>query len=62
MDYYTLIIILTAIAFFALAAVLLVPVWRFLGREEEKSRQWIDSSIERDSVDSADENEPSASG
>ncbi len=34
MDYYTVVIIVTFIAFSALAAALLIPVYRFLKREE----------------------------
>jgi cbb3-type cytochrome oxidase cytochrome c subunit len=33
-DYYTVVIIVTFIAFSALAAALLIPVYRFLKREE----------------------------
>lgn len=38
-----LIITLTAIGFFALAAILLIPVYRFLLREEEASKDWVES-------------------
>lgn len=34
------IIIGTVIGFFGLAALLLVPVWRFLTREERASEKW----------------------
>lgn len=34
MDYYTVVIIITFFAFSALAAALLIPVYRFLKREE----------------------------
>ncbi len=37
---FTLIIVLTLVGFLALAALLLVPIWRFLDREEEVSEQW----------------------
>jgi membrane protein implicated in regulation of membrane protease activity len=37
---FTLIIALTLVGFLALAALLLVPIWRFLDREEEVSEQW----------------------
>ena len=40
MSDYTLVIILTLVGFLALAAILLVPVYRFLRREEKESRQW----------------------
>lgn len=40
MDTYTLIILLTVIGFFALAALLLTPVYFFLNREEERSEKW----------------------
>jgi hypothetical protein len=36
----TLRVKITAIGFFTLAAILLVPVYRFLSREESASRQW----------------------
>lgn len=45
MDKYVIVIILTTIGFFALAAILLVPVWRFLSKEEEISEQWTDEKI-----------------
>jgi hypothetical protein len=44
MDQYTFVIIATTVGFFALAALLLVPVYRFLKREEEASKQWERSS------------------
>ena len=40
MDKYTIVIILTAIGFFALAALLLVPIWRFLDSEEKRADEW----------------------
>ncbi len=40
MDYYTAVIIATVVGFSALAAALLIPVWRFLKREEEAGEQW----------------------
>lgn len=45
MDKYHLAIILTTIGFFALAALLLVPVWRFLNREEQISREWTEDAL-----------------
>ena len=44
---YTLIIVLTLVGFLALAAILLVPVYRFLRREEEASRKWSSREIAR---------------
>jgi len=40
MDDYTLVIILTFFGFIGLAALLLVPVYRFLNREERLSESW----------------------
>lgn len=39
MSEYTLVIIVTVIGFFALAAALLVPVYRFLMREEQVNNE-----------------------
>ena len=47
-DYnYTWIIIGTTVGFFALAAALLVPIYKFLNREEKESESWT-----RDTIDS----------
>ena len=40
MDKYTVTIILTTVGFFALAAALLVPIWRFLNSEESRAEEW----------------------
>ena len=45
MPYYYLIIALTFIGFVALAAILLVPVYLFLRREEEIASHWTDETI-----------------
>ncbi len=45
MDKYLIAIILTTIGFFALAAILLVPVWRFLNKEEKISEEWTKDKI-----------------
>lgn len=37
---YTVIIVLTAVGFGVLAYILLMPVYRFLKREEQVSKQW----------------------
>ena len=37
---YTWVILGTIVGFFSLAALLLVPVYRFLKREEKESEQW----------------------
>lgn len=42
---YALLIILTLIGFFLLAAVLLVPVYRFLEREEQVSKRWTEDQL-----------------
>lgn len=44
---YNLIILLTLVGFLALAAVLLVPVYRFLRREEEASDEWTIRELRR---------------
>ena len=43
---YTWVIIGTTIGFFALAAVLLVPIYKFLKREEKVAEQWTREKIE----------------
>ncbi|MEX0748174.1 MAG: hypothetical protein WD275_09265 [Rhodothermales bacterium] len=48
MTEYTLVIILTLVGFIALAAILLVPVYRFLKREERESRQWTREELPPD--------------
>ena len=40
MDKYTVVIILTAVGFFGLAALLLVPIWRFLNSEQKRGEEW----------------------
>lgn len=40
-DYYG-IILLTFVAFIGLAALLLVPIYRFLKREDEVNKRWTD--------------------
>ena len=37
---YTWVIVGTLVGFFSLAALLLIPVYRFLKREEKASEQW----------------------
>lgn len=44
---YTLIILLTLFGFLGLAALLLVPVYRFLRREEQSSRKWTRDELAR---------------
>ena len=48
---YTWVIIATFIGFCALAALLLVPVYRFLKREEKASEQWTRESLKQDEED-----------
>ena len=43
---YTWIIIVTLVGFFALAALLLVPIYRFLVREEKASKAWTKKALE----------------
>ncbi|GAB5520296.1 MAG: hypothetical protein RhofKO_25470 [Rhodothermales bacterium] len=40
MDQYTVVIIVSFVGFCALAAILLVPIYRFLKREEQASQSW----------------------
>ena len=42
---YLPIIILTAVLFGLLAAILLVPIYRFLRREEEASKHWTPEQL-----------------
>jgi len=35
----------TLVVFFTLAALLLVPIWRFLDREQEVSKQWTPEAV-----------------
>ena len=47
-DYnWTLIIIATAIGFFALAFILLYPIYRFMRREEDVSKGWTREAMAR---------------
>ena len=43
---YTWVIIGTTVGFFALAAVLLVPIYKFLKREEKVAEQWTREKLE----------------
>ncbi len=47
MDEYTLVILLAFFGFVALAAILLVPVYLFLKREEEVGRNWTREELAR---------------
>ncbi|ACY47312.1 hypothetical protein [Rhodothermus marinus] len=47
MDYYTLVILGALIGFLALAALLLVPVYRFLQREDEAARRFTAEYLRR---------------
>jgi hypothetical protein len=40
---YWLVILLTFVGFTALAALLLIPVWKFLIREEKSAEAWDES-------------------
>lgn len=42
-----LLIVLALIGFFLLAAIVVVPVYRFLKREEQASRQWTRETLAR---------------
>lgn len=53
MDQYDIIIILTLIGFLVVATLLLFPVYRFLIRQEEISKEWTQEKIaERQAKDS----------
>ena len=54
-DGYTIIILLTLLGFLALAAMLLVPVYRFLRREERASRRWMPDEPAAEWTDRANE-------
>ena len=56
MDEYTVTIILTLVGFTALAAILLVPVYRFLKKEEKIADAWTEEAIR------ARQQEPSSNG
>lgn len=47
MDTYDAVILLTLVGFIALAAMLLVPVYRFLKREERASQRWTPEALAR---------------
>ncbi len=47
MDYYTLVILGALLGFLALAALLLVPVYRFLQREDEAARRFTAEYLRR---------------
>ncbi len=42
---YALPIVITFVGFISLAAILLVPIYRFLQREERRSEEWTDERI-----------------
>lgn len=47
MDIYTIVSVLTLIGFAALAALLLVPVYLFLKREEQASKRWTREALQQ---------------
>lgn len=47
MGEYGTVILLTFVGFVALAAILLVPVYRFLKREEKLSQRWTPEALAR---------------
>ena len=51
---YTWVIIGTTVGFFALAAVLLVPIYKFLKREEKVAEQWTRERLEESTGDKED--------
>lgn len=58
MDLYNVVIIVSFVGFCALAAILLVPIYRFLKREERASETWSTDELlriaqERDAKENA---------
>lgn len=47
MDFYDVVIVATLVGFLALAIALLLPVYRFLQREERASEAWTDEALAR---------------
>lgn len=47
MDIYTVVILLTLVGFFALAALLLFPVYFFLKKEERVAKKWTKDALAR---------------
>ncbi len=47
MDIYTIVILLTLVGFFALAALLLFPVYFFLKKEERVAQKWTKDALAR---------------
>ncbi len=45
MDSYYFVIVITFVGFFALAAALLVPIYRFLKKEEQTAELWTEESM-----------------
>ena len=45
MDYYDWVIVAAGVGFCILAAILLVPVYLFLKKEEEAAKNWTDEAI-----------------
>lgn len=54
---YTWVVIGTTIAFFSLAALLLVPIYRFLIREEKASEAWTEEALDRAERERRQQNE-----
>lgn len=44
---YTVVIIIALIGFLIVAFLLLAPVYRFLDREEKRSRHWTDENLRK---------------
>ncbi|TDI77597.1 MAG: hypothetical protein E2O84_00710 [Bacteroidetes bacterium] len=47
MDEYTVVILVSLVGFALLAAILLVPVYRFLKKEEKISEQWTVEALQK---------------
>lgn len=62
MDKYYVVIALTFVGFVALAAILLVPVYLFLKKEEDVARHWTDETIARVPADPGEDQDERGSG
>ncbi len=48
-----IVIVVVTIGFFALAGILLIPIYRFLLREEEVAKEWVEGKVGRKSRESS---------
>lgn len=57
MDKYTIVIIVTIVGFAILASILLVPVYRFLKKEEKISEEWTQEALKERAASKAEPKE-----